>query len=53
MRLDVIPMERHDICLGIVHKGLQDREIFKLHKLKLKREYLRIMLRFQKQENPC
>ena len=48
MRLDVIPVERQDICLGIVQKGLQDREMFKLHKLKLNREYLRIMLRFQK-----
>ena len=53
MRLDVIPMERQDICLGIVQKGLQDRELFKLHKLKLNREHLRIMLRFQKQEKPC
>ena len=53
MRLDVIPMERHDICLGIVQKGLQDREIFKLDKLKLNKEYLRIMLIFQKQDKPC
>ena len=52
MRLDVTHVERHDICHGIVYRELQDREMFKLHKLRMNREYLMIMLKFQRYEKP-
>ena len=52
MRLDVIHVERQDICHGIVQKELQDRGMFIMHRLKMNREYMRIMLRFQRQDRP-
>ncbi len=52
MRLDVIHVGIYDICHEIVQKEIQDREMLRLHKMKVNRKYPRIMLKTQRQEKP-
>ena len=52
MRLDVIHVERQDICHGIVRKELKDKGMFILHKLRMTREFPMIMLNFLRREKP-
>ena len=52
MRLDVTHVERQDICHGIVQREMQDKEMFRLQKLRMNKDCSMMMLKFHRQEKP-
>ena len=52
MRLGFTHVVRHVTCHEIVQRELQDKGMFRLHKLRMNRKYLMTMLKFQRKEKP-